>query len=210
MFVNRIGRKAPTSLSYVLPTTKKDKSTALILDENRDMKVSKDESELVLYKQQPDQSWDWEPVRDVQELQNFMAQSSPEEKQHHLGTWKDSKRLWILPGDGIIQDSEVTTMGQRWSEPHLSKAEVEYDREHGHDNAWFDYYSNVVPEKVAVKEKSLATGKVWTLEEPRKYVEAEVERVMDWNLTCDGFKPAHTEVTVYNAESRKDRRSEKV
>lgn len=210
MLVNRIGRKAPTSLSYILPVTKKDKSKVLVLDENRDMRASKDESELVLYKQQPDQSWAWEPVRDVQELKNFMAQSSSEEKQHHLGTWKDSKRFWIFPGDGVIQKSEVTTMGKRWQEQVLSKAEVEYDREKGHDRAWFDYYSNVVPEKVAVKEKPLATGKVWALEEPRKYVETEVERVTDWTLTCDGWKPADTELHIYTAESRKDMRSERV
>lgn len=209
MLLNRIGRKAPTSLSYVLPVTKKDKTTTLHLDENRDMQASKDESELVLYKQQPDQSWAWEPVRDIQELQNFMTQATVEEKQHHLGTWQDSKRLWIFPGDGLVQESEVTTMGRRWNEKTLSKSDVEYDRRHGHDCAWYDYYSNVVPDKVAVKEKPLATGKVWALEEPRRYVEAEVERVTDWHLTGQGFRPSETEVTVYDAESRKDMRSER-
>ena len=209
MYVNRIGRKAPPSLSYILPITKKDKSTTLHLDENRDLKVNDAEPELVLYKQQPNQKWEWEPVRDMQELQNFMAQASTEEKQHHLGTWKDSKRFWIFPGDGCIQNSEVTTMGDRWKQDLLSKAEVEYDRDRGHDCAFYDYYSNVVPEKVQLKEQALATGKVWSLEEPRRYVEAEVERVTDWKMTCDGWKPADTQVTVYNAESRKDKRTER-
>jgi hypothetical protein len=210
MYVNRIGRKAPTSLSYILPVTKKDQTTALQLDENRDLKISKDESELVLYKQQPDQKWCWEPVRDMAELQNFMSQASTEEKQNHLGTWKDSKRFWVFPGDGIIQTKEVTTMKSRWQEQVLSKAEVEYDRDRGHDCAFYDYYSNVVPEKVAVKETPLATGKMWALEEPRRYVEAEVERVIDWKMTGDGWKPAETELVVYDAESRKDKRAERV
>ena len=207
MFVNRLGRKAPASVSYILPVTKKDESTALVLDTNRDLHVSPSEPELVLYKQQPDQQWAWQPVADVQELQNFMSTASTEEKQKHLGTWSDSKTLWVFPGDGNIQSKEVTPMGKRWSELHLSKEEVEYDREHGHDAVHYDYFSNVVPAKVAVKEESLATGKVWTLEEPRKYVEADVERVTKWHITNDGFKPASYETTTYTAESRKDMRS---
>lgn len=205
MYVNRIGRKAPTSLSYILPITKRDKSKALKLDESRDLQSTDPKPELVLYKQQPDQEWAWEPVRDIQELNNFMATASVEEKQKHLGTWSDSKRFWIFPGDGVIQDSEVTPMDSRWQETVLSKAETEYDRDRGYECAHYAYFSNVVPEKVALKEQSLATGKVWTLEEPRRYVEAEVERVTDWHMTCDGWRPSETEVTVYDAESRKDK-----
>ena len=207
MLLNRLGRKAPASLSYILPVTKKDESTALHLDENRDFRTDSSEPELVLYKQQSDQNWAWEPVTDIQELQKFMNQATPEEKQTHLGTWKDSKRLFVLPGDGLIQDSEVTTMGTRWKKDHLSKAEVEYDRDRGHDSSWFDYYSNVAPEKVNVKEKPLTTGNVWALEEPRRYSEIEAERVTDWKMTSDGWKPADTELKIYTAESRKDRRT---
>lgn len=204
MLINRIGRKAPSSLSYLLPVTQKDQSTRLKLDENRDLRVQTKEPDLVLFKQQPNQEWAWEPVRSVEELQAFMAQASVEEKSNHLGTWTDSPRLWVFPGDGVIQGREVTPMKERWGDLLLSKEEVEYDRDRGHDCATYSYYSEVVPKKVALKEQTLATGKVWGLEEPRRYVEAEVERVTDWRMTSDGWRPAEIETVVYDAESRKD------
>lgn len=209
MLVNRIGRKAPTSVSYLLPSKNKCEATSLVLDTNRDLRAGANEPELVLYKQQENQDWAWEKVADIQELQNFMKTASTEEKQNHLGTWKDSKRLWIFPGNGSVESHEVTPMKKRWSELKLSKSETEYDREHGHDGAHYSYFSEVSPHKVAVKEKKLATGQVWTLEEPRKYVETEVERVVEWKITSDGFRPAEYETRIYDAESYKDMRTTK-
>lgn len=207
MFVNRIGRKAPASVSYVLPVTKKDKSTALALDLNRDLEAGPQEPELVLYKQQPDQSWAWEPLRTMNELQTFMTTASTEEREKHLGTWTDSKRYFVCPGDGVIQDNEVTPMGKRWKECFLSKEEGELARRRGEDRAIYSYYSNVVPDKVSLKEKTLATGKVWAFEEPRKYVEIDVEQVTRWKITLQGWKPAATETITYDAESRKNMRN---
>lgn len=198
----RIGRKAKSSLSYLLPVTHKDNSTTLKLDENRDLRAGSDEKDLVLYRQKENGNWQWEPVKNTAELQAFMSQASTEEKQNHLGLWKDSKRFFVFPGDGKIQDKEVTSMGQRWSEMTLSDHKTEYNHDKGYTSAWMDYYSNVVPEKVNISEKALATGKVLAFEEPRKYVETEVERVTDWKLTGDGWRPRCSEVTVYNAKSR--------
>ena len=95
MLVNRIGRKAPTSVSYLLPSKNKCEATSLVLDTNRDLRAGANEPELVLYKQQENQDWAWEKVADIQELQNFMKTASTEEKQVHLGTWKDLSLIHI-------------------------------------------------------------------------------------------------------------------
>ncbi len=55
----------------------------------------------------------WAPVRDIEELRTLLRSSHSEQGRDQLGVWTDSKRLWVFPGDGRIQNSEVKTLSDQ-------------------------------------------------------------------------------------------------
>ncbi len=114
MLQSRVGQSAGVESSYLMNGRNIEGDPVIKLDRTRDYKVEP-KDEVLVQRSSTEGVWTWSPVKSVQDLQQFLSQSSPADRGEQLGLWKDKKRALIFPPDGKIQESEVTPLGQRYA-----------------------------------------------------------------------------------------------
>lgn len=148
---SRIGDPVATRTSHLVQSKSVTGEPVVRLDRNCDDKDTRWDSALVT---RVNQHADWKPVRNVAELETFLASASEDDKRNNLGQWKD-KREWVFwSPDGQIQPREVKTMWEvnLYDKARLHSRAEEPDPVHGGPLIDAAYYVRLDPGTAAVKD----------------------------------------------------------
>lgn len=166
MISTRLGQTVRIDTSYLLRSKTVKGEPVLRVDRDKDYKVG-DEDEALVIRSEKDGKWDWNPVSDVKQLQDFLAKASVQDKSEHLGLWTDSRRWVVIPRDGIIQDDEVVTMGQASKKLQRVDSGTHYNNEYEQNDSWRYFHAGVDPSRLEVEHRQTATGVLAVFKEPQ-------------------------------------------
>ncbi|MEQ8224700.1 MAG: hypothetical protein ABRQ37_20445 [Candidatus Eremiobacterota bacterium] len=172
------------------------------IDYDNDSFVSGNDPGLVM-KKEHDGEWKWEPVSDFKQLQYFLKIATTEEKRDNLGLWKD-KGSFLRKPDGIPQDKEVTTMGEKWDSMNLCEETSEYSEEYGRDVSWSKFYTQVFDDEVKVKIKNNITGTIARLEEPEYVMKEDKKEVTAFRAYTEGVYINHKKYEAVSFDRNTD------
>ncbi len=161
----RVGQRAATSSSYLVASKTVKGEPVLRLDQDKDRSVSTKDPAVVVRKQDAAGEWKWTPVADPQETMTYFN-SGDVSKGDDVGLWTDKKSFLLLEADGVVQDQEVTTFKERWSEEKLDSSNPRWNTEKNQEEGWFNHYSPVDASAVKVRAEERHNGTLTVLEEP--------------------------------------------
>lgn len=191
-----VGQRAATSSSYLVASKTVKGEPVLRLDQDKDRSVSPKDPAVVVRKQDAAGEWKWTPAADPQETMTYLN-GSDSSKGDDVGLWTDKKSYLFFAADGVVQDKEVTTFKERWSEEKLDSSNTRWNTEKGQNDGWFNHYSTVDASAVKVRSEERHNGTLTVLEEPGVITRTRAEEVEIWARTGAGWIPYTTEKTDY-------------
>lgn len=134
---------------------------------------------------------EWQPIKSLKEL----SQALKREASDDVGLWQDRRRYVVFGPDGQIQDDEVTTLAQRWSESRLVNCQSVEDPS-GREVESAVHFGKI--DFALVKTQSTTEG---VLVEPARVTRSEHQQVESWGYIRGGYRyPASHRRTIYTAE----------